>query len=88
MFDRPVNFVRTYSFFEPDFTYNVLVNDPMLGAVSVGAVARNRDDRRKWYASNKTWTGGDDLPGTFPTRRDAAAALVAEAREQQQKESA
>jgi hypothetical protein len=75
MFDSFINFVRTYSFFEPTFTYNVVVNDPLTGVRTIGAVARN-EGGRKWYASNKTWTGGADLPGTFPTRRDAAWALV------------
>ena len=64
-------FNRRYSFLAPDFTYAVI--DAMSGWI--GEVARQTDNRRKWWASNKTWTGGGDLVQTFATRWEAAAAL-------------
>lgn len=79
MNDKPVNFHRTYSYFDPDFTYRVTVNDPMLGCVDVGSVARIAG-QRWWLASNKTWAGGHDFPYIYASRRDAATALVNAAR--------
>jgi hypothetical protein len=69
---KTLTYNRTYSFFEPTYTYNV--TDATTGQ-RIGAVARNEDNPRKWWASNKTWTGGGDLARTFRTRHDAAKAL-------------
>lgn len=63
-------FNRTYSFFEPTFTYNVWSYGK-----NIGAVARNDNNPRKWYASNKNLEGGGDLVNTFSTRYEAANAL-------------
>lgn len=71
-----LEFNRTYSLFQPEFTYNVVVNDPALGNMRIGAVARNANNLRKWWASDKTWSGGGDLARTFPTRWQAAEALL------------
>lgn len=68
---RTLDYARTYSFFEPTFTYNV--RDLVTGQ-AIGAVARNVGGRR-WYASNRSWSGGGDLVDTFATRHDAAVAL-------------
>jgi hypothetical protein len=62
-------FTRRYSIFAPDFTYAVRVDGSW-----IGEVARMKGERR-WWASNKTWTGGHDFDAQFPTRRDAANAL-------------
>jgi hypothetical protein len=67
-----LEYVRTYSMFEPAFTYNV--ND-LTANTRIGSVARNEGNRRKWWASNKTWAGGGDLVQTFTTRHEAARAL-------------
>lgn len=66
-----LEFTRRYSFFAPSYTYKV--TDAMSGWI--GEVARNEDDTRTWWASNRTWSGGGDLAMTFRTRRDAALAL-------------
>lgn len=67
---RTLTFDRRWSLFVPAFTY--VVRDQ---GTWIGEVARNAEDRRKWYASNRTWTGGGDLSQTFPTRHEAAIAL-------------
>jgi hypothetical protein len=69
---KTLQYVRTYSFFEPRYTYNVY---DLVTNRKIGAVARNEDDPRRWWASNKTWTGGGDLARTFRTRHEAAVAL-------------
>lgn len=71
-----VTFSRRYTYFGPAYIYQVFDEDGRW----LGEVARNASDaapnaRRTWYASNRTWTSGDDLPGTFPSRRSAAQAL-------------
>lgn len=67
-----IEFTRRFSLFAPSFTY--VVRDQTSGSW-IGEVARNEDNRRKWWASNKTWTDGGDLVQTFPTRYEAANAL-------------
>jgi hypothetical protein len=67
---KVITFNRVYSFFLPSFTYAVYDQ-----GTKIGEVARNDDNPRKWWASNKTWTGGGDLVDTFTTRQDAAIAL-------------
>ena len=64
-----ITFNRRHSFFTPDYTYSVLDQGKW-----IGEVARNEGEN-KWYASNKTWTGGGTFKRTFPTRWQAAAAL-------------
>jgi hypothetical protein len=66
-----MTYTRRYSLFAPDFTYRV--DDVMSGWI--GEVARQGGNPRKWWASNKTWTGGGDLVQTFTTRHEAATAL-------------
>lgn len=65
---------RDWSLFAPDYTYDVRDAAPF--SLVIGAVARNENNTRKWWASNKTWDGGGDLAQTFATRREAADALV------------
>lgn len=74
---KTLEFTRTYSLFTPPFTYNVtdLTAHPDFGGTRIGSVARNADNPRKWWASNKTWAGGGDLVDTFLTRQEAAIAL-------------
>lgn len=74
---KTLEFTRTYSLFQPEFTYNVrdLTAHPDFGGTVIGSVARNPDNPRKWWASNKTWSGGGDLVQTFTTRWEAASAL-------------
>jgi hypothetical protein len=65
-------FTRRYSMFAPPFTYGV---DTVTHNGRIGEVARNEDNPRKWWASNRTWSDGADLARTFPTRHAAASAL-------------
>ena len=65
-----LEYTRRYSMFAPDFTY--AVTDAFAGWC--GEVARVEGSRR-WFASNKTWTGGGDLVDTFASRHEAAVAL-------------
>lgn len=65
-------FTRRWSFFAPAFTYKV--ETPISNEV-IGEVARNEGEPRKWWASNKSWSGGGDLARTFTTRYEAARAL-------------
>lgn len=69
---KTLEYRRNYSFFVPPFTYFV---QDLLTNQRIGEVARNENDERKWWASNRTWTGGGDLARTFRTRYEAAAAL-------------
>ena len=62
-----MDFIRTYSFFDPDYTYRVKCN-----GVTIGHVARIGN---RWHASSKTWNDGQDFPETFKTRRAAAEHL-------------
>ena len=64
-------FERRYSFFAPSHTYVVRDADGRW----LGEVARNAVEPGRWWASNITWSGGHDFPGTYRTRRDAAQAL-------------
>lgn len=68
---RTFEFARTWSFFEPDYTYNVV---DLVKNRGIGSVARLKG-RRDWHASNITWNGGGELKRTFRTRYDAATAL-------------
>lgn len=69
---KTLEYNRRWSIFAPSFTYGVtdLVQNRW-----IGEVARNETNPRKWWASNKTWTGGGDLVQTFRTRHEAAVAL-------------
>lgn len=69
---KTLQYDRTFSFFEPDFTYKVT---DLVQNRGLGSVARNKDNPRRWWASNKTWNGGGDLVQTFTTRHEAAVAL-------------
>lgn len=69
---KTLEYTRTYSYFEPTYTYNV---QDLVTNQRIGSVARNETNPRKWWASNKTWNGGGDLARTFRTRREAATAL-------------
>ncbi len=61
-----LTFTRTYSFFDPERTYDVHWNGVWIGSVAGIGTSRT------WLASNKSWSGGQDFCGTFPTRRAAA----------------
>lgn len=63
---------KPWSPFAPDHTYTVRQDGEWLGEVA------RFDGKREWHASNITWTGGRELTETFPTREEAAAALLAE----------
>lgn len=69
---KTLEFNRRWSLFAPAFTYGVM---DLVTNTNIGEVARNENDRRKWWASNKTWAGGGDLVQTFTTRHEAATAL-------------
>lgn len=64
---------KPWSPFAPDLTYTVEKDGEW-----VGEVARFEGGKRRWHASNITWTGGRELPETFPSRREAAEALLEE----------
>lgn len=67
---QTMTYTRQYSAMGPSYEYHA--SDAMTGGV--GYVARNERTGR-WHASNRTWTGGGELRGTFATRREAAEAL-------------
>lgn len=69
---KTLEYTRRWSFFAPTFTYAV---DDLTQNRWIGEVARNADNRRVWWASNRTWNGGGDLAQTFRTRHEAAVAL-------------
>jgi hypothetical protein len=61
---------RPWSYFGPDIVYSVRDEHGQW----LGEVARFARTRQ-WWASNKSWTGGADLPDAYPTRTAAAEAL-------------
>ena len=63
---------KRWSPFAPDITYTVHKDGEW-----VGEVARF-EGKRRWHASNITWSGGHEFDETFPTRRGAVAALLEE----------
>lgn len=65
---------RPWSPFSPDITYAVSHDDKWIGDVA------RFEGKRRWHASNITWTGGREFEETFKTRGEAAAALYEEAR--------
>lgn len=65
-----LEYSRRWSLFAPAFTYAVRDQGTW-----IGEVARNANNPHKWWASNKTWSGGADLKRTFRTRWEAATAL-------------